>query len=64
MFIFFDGIIGLVLCKVFIVGNVVWVGVVVGFIILVVIVFECYYIVRCFVSGKGKFIKNIVKVIE
>lgn len=57
IFIYFQGIIGFVLCKIIIGGILGWVGVVVFVFFLVVIVIECYWVVLYFYSQKIKFIK-------
>lgn len=61
-FIYLKGIMGLVVCLVIIVGNVVWIGVVLLFVIFIVIVVECYCIVISFDGSNGKFIKKKFKV--
>lgn len=45
---YLDGIIGFVLCKLVIGGNVVWIGGVLFIVIFVIIVIECYYVVVYF----------------
>lgn len=62
LFNYLDNIIGLVLCKVFIGGNVVWIGVVLFVLIFVVILVECFYIVMSLVSSNVKLIMWKVKV--
>lgn len=45
VYIFFDGMIGIVICKLLIGGNLFWIGVVVFVFILVVVVLERYYVI-------------------
>lgn len=57
IFIYFEGKLGDIFCKLFIGGNVGWVGVLVFVFILVVVVIEWYGVVLYFYSQKGKLIR-------
>lgn len=47
-FKYFDGLVGKVFCELLIGGNLVWYGGIIFVFMLVVIVFECYYVVMYF----------------